>query len=410
MVSFIKEKCSKYIYGLLPAFLIHFGLGNMYSVSQITNKVALDAGVSESDTHLVFVVMVIVMGIASAISGRILKIGLKYSIFLSILLFVTGTFMTSLGLLMHVFHPVVIGYGIISAIGLGFLYLIPISNVMRWFPKHEGLAVGWTILGFGLSSIVSSPILSLNYDSDTYILVLKILLVSITPMILGLILIRKPNPNEVYRYEPFIKSISNVVKLSSSRNFILIWFLFLFKLSVGLMIIYNIFFILNYNMYEFDYNSIVRIISLGFISNCLGRVIVPFIADKIPEGKKLLINYAIFGIPLLSLIVTYIIHDWSIFPISVYIILFMYGGGISCIPTILSESYIFKKYVGTVQGIMFTSWCIAGLIGAGLGQIILNYLGIVPLLSYATFMYVIGLILSIKLIRNLKSKGKYELS
>lgn len=75
MVSFIKEKCSKYIYGLLPAFLIHFGLGNMYSVSQITNKVALDAGVSESDTHLVFVVMVIVMGIASAISGRILKIG-----------------------------------------------------------------------------------------------------------------------------------------------------------------------------------------------------------------------------------------------------------------------------------------------------------------------------------------------
>lgn len=59
---------------------------------------------------------------------------------------------------------------------------------------------------------------------------------------------------------------------------------------------------------------------------------------------------------------------------------------------------------------MFTSWCIAGLIGAGLGQIILNYLGIVPLLSYATFMYVIGLILSIKLIRNLKSKGKYELS
>jgi OFA family oxalate/formate antiporter-like MFS transporter len=134
--------------------------------------VALDAGVSESDTHLVFVVMVIVMGIASAISGRILKIGLKYSIFLSILLFVTGTFMTSLGLLMHVFHPVVIGYGIISAIGLGFLYLIPISNVMRWFPKHEGLAVGWTILGFGLSSIVSSPILSLIYDSDTFILVM----------------------------------------------------------------------------------------------------------------------------------------------------------------------------------------------------------------------------------------------
>ena len=402
------NKCSKYIYGLFPAFLIHLGLGNIYSVSQITNKIALDSRVDESHVHLVFVVMLIVMGISSAISGKILKIGLKYSIFLSILLFVTGTFMTSLGLIMNVFHPVVIGYGIISAIGLGFLYLIPIRNVMKWFPNHEGLAVGFTILGFGLSGMVSSSILSLDYDNNAYVLVLKVLLTSIIPMILGFILIRKPDPNERYEYESFTDSVKKMIVLSNSRNFKLIWFLFLFKLSVGLMMMYNLFLILNYNILKFDYSSIIEIIYLVFASNCLGRIVIPFIVDNIPEGKKLYINYAIFGIPLMSLIATYLYHEWSILPI----VLCIDGGGISCIPTVLSESYVFVKgkNISVVQGMMFTSWCVAGLIGAGLGKLILEYLGIVALLSYASIICIVGLMLSIKLVYNLKSEGRYELS
>lgn len=406
------NKCSKYIYGLFPAFLIHLGLGNIYSVSQITNKIALDSRVDESHVHLVFVVMLIVMGISSAISGKILKIGLKYSIFLSILLFVTGTFMTSLGLIMNVFHPVVIGYGIISAIGLGFLYLIPIRNVMKWFPNHEGLAVGFTILGFGLSGMVSSSILSLDYDNNAYVLVLKVLLTSIIPMILGFILIRKPDPNEKYEYESFTDSVKKMIVLSSSRNFKLIWFLFLFKLSVGLMMMYNLFLILNYDILKFDYSSIIEIIYLVFASNCLGRIVIPFIVDNIPEGKKLYINYVIFGIPLMSLIATYLYHEWSILPIVSCIVLFMYGGGISCIPTVLSESYVFVKgkNISVVQGMMFTSWCVAGLIGAGLGKLILEYLGIVALLSYASIICIVGLMLSIKLVYNLKSEGRYELS
>lgn len=411
MMSFIKEKYNKYIYGLLPAFLIHLGLGNIYSVSQITNKIALDSRVDESYVHLVFVVMLIVMGISSALSSRILKIGLKYSIFLSILLFVTGTFMTSLGLIMNVFHPVVIGYGVISAIGLGFLYLIPIRNVMKWFPKHEGLAVGFTILGFGLSGMVSSSILSLDYYNNAYVLVLKVLLTSIIPMILGFILIRKPNPNEAYEYESFIESVKKMSILYNSRNFKLIWFMLLFKLSIGLMMMYNLFLILNYSILKFDYDSIIMIAYLVFASNCLGRIVIPLIVDNIPEGKRLYMNYAIFGIPLISLIATYLYHEWSILPVVLCVMLFMYGGGVSCIPIVLKESYIFVKgkNISMIQGMMFTSWCVAGLIGAGLGKLILENLGVVELLSYATFIYLAGLMLSIKLVHNLKLKGRYKL-
>jgi hypothetical protein len=42
--------------------------------------------------------------------------------------------------------------------------------------------------------------------------------------------------------------------------------------------------------------------------------------------------------------------------------------------------------------------------------LILEYLGIVALLSYASIICIVGLMLSIKLVYNLKSEGRYELS
>ena len=42
-------------------------------------------------------------------------------------------------------------YGVIAGTGVGITYGVPMVVVAQWFPEQKGLAVGLTIIGFGLS-------------------------------------------------------------------------------------------------------------------------------------------------------------------------------------------------------------------------------------------------------------------
>jgi MFS family permease len=49
-------------------------------------------------------------------------------------------------------------YGVIGGIGVGIAYGCPIATSAQWFPDRRGLAVGLTVLGFGFSAALISPI------------------------------------------------------------------------------------------------------------------------------------------------------------------------------------------------------------------------------------------------------------
>src|SRR5512135_260542 len=49
-------------------------------------------------------------------------------------------------------------YGVIAGAGVGIVYGVPIAVATRWFPDLKGLAVGITVLGFGVSALVTAPL------------------------------------------------------------------------------------------------------------------------------------------------------------------------------------------------------------------------------------------------------------
>lgn len=49
-------------------------------------------------------------------------------------------------------------YGVIAGVGVGIVYGLPIAVVARWFPDMKGLAVGITVLGFGVSALITAPL------------------------------------------------------------------------------------------------------------------------------------------------------------------------------------------------------------------------------------------------------------
>jgi len=52
----------------------------------------------------------------------------------------------------------VLTYGVISGLGVGLAYGLPLAVVASWFPERKGLAVGLTVTGFGLSPVITAPL------------------------------------------------------------------------------------------------------------------------------------------------------------------------------------------------------------------------------------------------------------
>lgn len=49
-------------------------------------------------------------------------------------------------------------YGVIGGAGVGLAYGVPLAVVGSWFPRQRGLALGITLVGFGLSPFVTAPV------------------------------------------------------------------------------------------------------------------------------------------------------------------------------------------------------------------------------------------------------------
>ncbi|MCX4749030.1 MFS transporter [Kitasatospora sp. NBC_01287] len=57
------------------------------------------------------------------------------------------------------FWLVLLGYGVISGVGLGLGYIVPTTLLQRWFPGHRALAAAVATGGFGLGSVLSAPLM-----------------------------------------------------------------------------------------------------------------------------------------------------------------------------------------------------------------------------------------------------------
>ena len=51
-----------------------------------------------------------------------------------------------------------IGYGVLNGFGVGHIYGVPIATCARWFPDKKGFISGMSVAGFGLGSIIFSPL------------------------------------------------------------------------------------------------------------------------------------------------------------------------------------------------------------------------------------------------------------
>lgn len=281
-------------------------------------------------------------------------------------------------------------YGFIMGIGLGTGYLSPVKTLMLWFEDRKGLATGLAVAGFGAAKAIASPIMQALLDSlgknGIWQMFLILAAVYFVMMFVGHLLLAKPAGwHEPAKQEKGQKAI-DVIK-TKPVVFAGIWLMFYLNITCGLALISQ-------------EKMIIKCIGLGAMAGVLSSVTAVFNAggllgfsawaDTMKDRNTIykiifILSIAATGLVIITQAITKqgssitAGESGSMFlTILVLILLFVvnagYGGGLSNVPTLLSDHYGMGN-ISAIHGITLSAWAIAGLTGNQVATLIVNKVG-----------------------------------
>jgi MFS family permease len=141
---------------IVLGMLLLLCLGTVYAYSVFRKPLEATFGVGATLSGLPYMLALFFYALFMPVGGKLLG---KYSPRFVALL---GSVMTSLGWIGAGFSRSYLGllafYGVLCGIGVGIAYGVPLAVSVSWFPETPGVALGATVIGFGLSPLVTAPI------------------------------------------------------------------------------------------------------------------------------------------------------------------------------------------------------------------------------------------------------------
>ncbi|KAI8587218.1 major facilitator superfamily domain-containing protein [Geranomyces variabilis] len=386
----------------------------IYGENLSAKKVAIDRGLASN----VFFVAVAVFGCTAALLGPWLeRNGPRKGAMIGSTLFFIGNLITALGVHVQSLALVFVGYGGIAGAGLGISYIAPVSPLQKWFPDLRGLAAGLAVCGFGAGSIFSpytqKALIGPNYANTgvenlgvpkTFIILGACYFVV---MMTASLVLRMPPPgyavkgmdiHTVKGAESFggvaptktlndgdaaldkneshhtIVAVPEHNRLTAanfslrlhealaSREYILMYIMFLCNEATGLLIISKIQSITQNQMGQTADVAANINSALGGCNLC-GRLIVPTLSDFLGRRKPFFLVSLCVQTLFLALLPGAIDNQqYGLFLTCAFVIAFFYGAGFGLIPAFLSDQFG-SRNVGATHGVILTGWSAVSVCG-----------------------------------------------
>jgi MFS transporter, OFA family, oxalate/formate antiporter len=345
-------------------------LGTVYSWS-IFRKPLTEAfklqkvTVGATDTLLPFATLLVVFAILMPIASRYIErygaakvtavggsiVGLGY--FLS-------SFATSIPLL-------IITYGLIGGAGIGIVYGVPISVTAKWFPDLKGLTVGLTVVGFGLSPLITAPLAKFLIDTYGIDSAFRILGVAFTVILLAIATQLRFPPAD---WQPSPQSSPSRVstepdRLLSSPSFFALWSCYAIGTLAGLMAV-GIATNVGKEIIGLDTDTATASVSIFAIFNGIGRPIFGWLTDRIKPKMAAIISYTMILIASIVMLNTgkgQVVNYFFAFSL----LWLSLGGWLAIAPTATLSMFNPTNYTKN-YGIVFTAYgagALAGTLVAG---------------------------------------------
>jgi len=372
---------------VIGAILVQLALGTLYSWSTVSVfatpyiQVA-EPYITKEITVYIFGVSLLAFAVAMIFAGQLQqKIGPKKVAIIGGITLGAGVILSAITA--GSFIGLLITYGIVFGVGIGFAYVCPIACAAKWFPDKKGFINGIAVAGFGAGSFIFNYVIrALGFNVPLMFIVIGIIyLVMVVVGALTLI-----NPPEGWKPEGWTAppaSIEDGVsgleltrkEMIKTKSFLFLWLAFLLSAICGLMTIgaYGSFAkSLPSGQLINDATFIATVGALAALFNGLGRIAWGTLSDKIFYKKSMIIMFSIQAI--LMMIVFFTAANAIAFLIVVCLIYFCFGGNFSMFPTATADLFG-SKNLGPNYGIVFTAYGIAGFAGATLVNFIVAAFG-----------------------------------
>ena len=377
------------------ALAVHLCIGEIYGFSVFNVPLTRLLGLTQSapgdwtipQISWLYSTGLILLGLSAAFFGKwVEKNGPRKTMFVSACCWGGGFLVASLGVKLHQFWLVLLGYGIIGGIGLGLGYISPVSTLVKWFPDRPGMATGMAIMGFGGGALIGAPFgsellkhFATPHSTGVMEAFLVMGVVYFCFMVFGAMTIRVPPPdwkpaNFVPRtdHQELITTASVTAdEAIKTPQFWLLWAVLCLNVTAGIGILGQA---SNMCQNMFGVPKTVGDGFAGFLSifNMGGRFFWSSTSDYTGR-KRVYYIYFLLGALLYCLVpLTQRLDNVAFFVIVTSLIISMYGGGFATIPAYLRDMFGTMQ-VGAIHGRLITAWSMAAILGPQLVTYLAEY-------------------------------------
>ncbi len=380
--------------------VINLMLGTIYSWSVFRKPLESFFGWSAVESGLPFTVFLLAFALLMPFGGKLMEVlGPRKASLTGGTLVGLGWFLTSF--VANLPEPLIftlIFYGVIAGAGVGIAYGVPISVSSKWIPERRGLAVGITILGFGLSPLITAPIA--NYMICALGLMSTFAYLGIIFGALLIILsIPLSFPPESWTPPPSTSAQAARTKvlaelaprqMARTLTFYGLWFSYALGTLGGFTAISLA---AKYGQEVVKLTPELAAIATAVFAvfNGCGRPVFGYLCDRLGVRKTALASFTIIFIAALTATQAYTL---PLYMTSFALLWFVFGGWLAIAPAGTS-TFFGLKYLGTNYGIIFTGYGAGALIGPTLASYIQTITGSYSLAFLTTaVLAVIGLLAS----------------
>lgn len=339
-------------------------LGTVYSwtIFRKPLEAALNLKAGSTESLLPFALLLAVFSVLMPITGRYIERlgpGRVTAI---------GGILTGLGYWLSGFvnniPMLLLTYGVIAGAGVGITYGVPIAVAAKWFPDRKGLAVGLTVVGFGLSPLITIPFaksLIGDYGINKAFMILGITFASL----ICLVATQMRFPSKSWLPTP-TGAVSSAPEpaaenLLAEPNFYALWICYTIGTLSGLMAI-GISSGVGEEIIKLDKGTAATAVSIFAIFNGVGRPIFGWLTDLLKPRKAAILAYMMILIA--SIIMINAGEGQKLSYFFAFALFWMsLGGWLAIAPTATLSLFAPQNYAKN-YGLIFTAYGVGALASA----------------------------------------------
>ncbi|NJL48092.1 MAG: OFA family MFS transporter [Leptolyngbyaceae cyanobacterium SM2_5_2] len=396
---------------LIPlGMIILLCLGSVYSWSIFRTPLENELGISAAESLLPYTFVLVFYAALMPITGFYLpRIGTRIATAIGGIVlglgYILSSFATQVGVLIFT-------YGVIAGTGIGIVYGVPIFVISRWFPDQKGLAVGLTIVGFGLSPLLTAPLANQLIETYSVRPALRILGITFTVIILVISLAMKLPPKDWHPRQnaatsPSISALAYPRSLLKSRSFYGLWLCYMLGTLVGLSAI-GISSPVGGEIINISPSMAASSVSLFALFNGISRPLFGWLCDRLKPHYVAIFSYVLILIACM-LMINAKAGQIATYLIAFCLFWFCLGGWLAMAPTITLRFFNPDQYAQN-YGIVFTAYGVGALIGTLATGRIRDLFGTYNYVFYPmAFLAMLGIVLACTLLKRERVTGNSSL-